>query len=206
MASSRFRDMVARLAELRSVFLPRRFDPTGSYPANQSDLTRAYRLLCHAEIEACMEDIALQAVSKTCAAWGSSGKPSRSLIGLLAYHHAPPITVELTSSVAPKKAKEIDDAVRDAKRSYSHYVRMSNHGIRATQVRRLLLPAGVQEAQLDGTWLNTIDSFGANRGETAHASAQRTVTLPDPKTELTTVKAIASGLRFIDALLQKLSR
>ena len=76
-------------------------------------------------------------------------------------------------------------------------------GIKAKNVRRLLLPAGVFEHELGGTWLNNLNSFGESRGETAHG---RTQAIPDPKSELDTVTDIIRGLERIDSLLTALRK
>jgi hypothetical protein len=68
---------------------------------------------------------------------------------------------------------------------------------------RLLLPVGVQEHELDRTWLATIDSFGSVRGDTAH-QAMRTQQPPDPANELAIVRQIVTGLRQLDELLTNL--
>jgi hypothetical protein len=164
MPSKRFEEMEKRLGELRSSFLPDAWDPTGTYTPRVVDLTRAYRLLSHAEIEAYLEDVALAAVVRACEAWDVTRTVSECLLSLLAYFGAAPITAKEIAKAKP--GRQLVDVVESAKKDYSHYVREENHGIRALNVRRLLFAAGVREHDLSSTWLNTIDSFGAQRGET----------------------------------------
>ena len=67
--SARFRELRARIRELRKHFLPRRFDDTGSYSARQFDRARAFRLLAHAEIESYLEDVAFDAANNAFRVW-----------------------------------------------------------------------------------------------------------------------------------------
>jgi hypothetical protein len=54
--SSSFAAMRSRIDDLRDIFLPKEFDPTGSYEDDQRTRTIAFRLLAHAEIESFLED------------------------------------------------------------------------------------------------------------------------------------------------------
>jgi hypothetical protein len=205
MASARFKEVERRLVELRRAFLPATFDPTGTYPSKQADLTRAYQLLAHAEIESYLEDVAFETVLKTCGKWDKSRRVSRALLSLVAFHGDRPAAIGDASAISPRPVRELDDLVNSAKALYSKYVKTENNGIRAANIRRLLLPAGVGEHELDFTWLAAIDSFGAKRGETAH-TAKSTVSVPDPETEYKAVQDIVVGLGKIDGLLRDLRR
>lgn len=203
MASRRFRQLERRLRDLRHNFLPPDFEPTGDYPEAQADMTRAYRMLSHAEIESCIEDIARETVILACKRWSNSHRFSRPLLSLVAYCGDAPIQMKDAAATTVRPTREVRDSIETAKKRYSSTVHWNN-GIRAKNVRELLLPTGVGEHELDSVWLTTIDSFGASRGETAHLPA--TVTAPDPKNEFETVTAIAQGLGRIDAILGRLRR
>jgi len=84
------------------------------------------------------------------------------------------------------------------------WVRVENHGIKERNVLKLLLPVGIREHEIETAWLATIDSFGSDRGTTAHQSASKPQALPDPKSELETVKAIVKGMIPIDRRLAEL--
>lgn len=202
MASKRFRQLERRLKALRK-FLPPDFEPTGDYPESQADMTRAYRMLSHAEIESCIEDIALDTVTLACKRWEDSRRFSRPLLSLVAYCGDAPIKMKDAEVTTVRTTREVSDAIAAAKKRYSN-TKSRNNGIRAYNVRELLLPAGIGEHELDATWLTTIDSFAAKRGETAHLPA--TVTAPDPKNEFDTVTTIVEGLGRIDAILGRLRR
>ena len=63
--STRFREMRARLTELRHHMLPASFSATGGLQRSTIRSGRAgYRVLVHAEIESYLEDIAREAVTR----------------------------------------------------------------------------------------------------------------------------------------------
>ena len=96
------------------------------------------------------------------------------------------------------------ERVTTAKDDFMRWVKVGNHGIRERNVLKLLLPVGIREIEIESAWLATIDGFGNNRGTTAHQSAKKPQTIPDPKSELETVKAILKGLVPIDRRLSEL--
>jgi len=79
----------------------------------------------------------------------------------------------------------------------------SRSGVREENVLKILLPAGIREHEIDSAWLATIDSFGRNRGSTAH-KAGRPQTPPDPAAEFQAVQSIVEGLTPLDKRLSEL--
>ena len=84
----------------------------------------------------------------------------------------------------------------------TRYANDENHGIRERNILRLLLPIGINEYDIDTTWLSTTDSFSQDRGESAHRS-NRVANPLDPKTEHDRVGQILEGLMAIDHRLLK---
>jgi len=79
-------------------------------------------------------------------------------------------------------------------------VKADNHGIRERNLMKLLLPLGVSEFDIDIVWLATVDSFGQNRGSTAHSSiSNRALQPPDPKSESDVVGQILDGICKLDS-------
>ncbi len=204
--SDRYRELQRRLGELREHLLPRQFSPTGEYSDRVYDRTRAFRLMVHAELEACIEDLALHTVDAVCNLWAIDRKPRTTLVALLAHDSegfgGPPVELPTSSPAEPRSLRGRVDLAR---RRFSYYVRTQNHGIRESNVLALLLPAGVRESEIEPLWLADIDSFGLRRGETAH-QARRTQQPLDPRDEQEQAKALVRRLGPIDSLLQSLSR
>lgn len=67
----------------------------------------------------------------------------------------------------------------------------------------MILPIGLSAGDVDATWLNTLDTFGVNRGEIAHTSI-KTQQQIDPQDELKTVEGLLKGLEILDGLVDKL--
>lgn len=202
--SARLRELERRLSELRGHLLPARFEPTGAYSARVLDRARGYRLLAHAEIEACIEDLALDLVTKAYAAWELDRRPRTCLLALVSFYEGKPTPFPETlpamlSRVTPGFMK---DRIEKAKNAYARNVH-ENNGVKEKDFLRLLLPIGIQEHELDRTWLATVDSFGSVRGDTAHQS-MRAQQPPDPANELAIVRQIVIGLRELDERLTRL--
>lgn len=196
--SQEFRTLRTRIRQLRNHFLPRRFDPTGSYSERQFDRARAFRLLAHAEIESYLELVSFETANKAYDAWQARGIITEPLISMVAYTETPLGKVPETKPGTGKADLQI--RIEKSRNSLTSYSRARNNGIREKNILRLLLPVGITEADLDSIWLSTIDSFGKDRGETAHQS-NRVSNPPDPKNEFDKVAQIVKGLTGIDRKL-----
>ena len=196
--SQEFRTLRTRIRQLRNHFLPRRFDPTGSYSERQFDRARAFRLLAHAEIESYLELVSFETANKAYDAWQSRGIITEPLISMVAFTETPLGKVPETKPGTGKA--DLQTRIEKSRNSLTKYSRAQNNGIRERNILRLLLPVGIREADLDSIWLSTIDSFGKDRGETAHKS-NRVSNPPDPKNEFDKVDQIVKGLTGIDRKL-----
>lgn len=202
MPSAKYRQLTRRLNKLRKHFLPR-ISNTGDYTELELDRVRGYRLLVHAEIESYLEDRARFIANESVKRWCADGKPKAVVLALLSFHlkqerlsHQ-----DLKDEYSGSKAR-VREAIRAANQAYNQ-VLSQNNGVREDSILKILLPIGMQPSDLDQTWLNTIDSFGAARGQVAHTSI-RTQQPPDPLTEFNTVEQILAGLARIDAALSKI--
>jgi hypothetical protein len=70
--SVRYRVLTRELNRLRTRFLPRRFSATGSYTPRQLELTYAYRVFAHAEIEDYFEDRAWKTARRAKNGWDNT--------------------------------------------------------------------------------------------------------------------------------------
>ena len=201
MASARYRILTRNVAKLEQRFLPKLL--TGPFTIRQHDLARGFRLLAHAEIEAYLEDrakeISLAAVQK----FQADKKPHVVVLSLIAWKI---VQTELNEKYHRDhfagNHDHMVEVVKLANNRYQYAIQ-HNHGIREDNVLSLLLPVGFTAAQIDPTWLNTMNSFGRIRGETAHTSFAPTQ-LVDPGTEKTTVAQLVQGLEAIDQTFSQL--
>ena len=200
MCSNEFRALQTRIRRLREHLLPKQFDPTGRYSERQLDRARAYRLLAHAEIESYLEKIVSDTANEAYNIWENKGLITDPLIAMLAYSDNGPRPVP--TSKPTDGPRDLRDRVKKAKNALTRYVNVENHGIRERNILRLLLPIGISEFEIETDWLSTIDSFGQDRGVSAHGS-NRVANPPDPKTEHDRVGQILEGLMAIDHRLLK---
>ena len=195
--SSRYRRLRSRLRELRSHFLPRSFDPTGTYSERQIDRTRAYKLLAHAEIEWYLEEIVVETANTAFDAWQQRGVITEPLVAMVAYMENTLGAVPTTKSTSQR---DLNLRIEQSKNYFNTHVKSRNHGLRERNILRLLLPVGLSEFDIDSFWLATTDSFGQSRGLTAHRSNQ-VDNRPDPRNEFEIVRQVLEGLSDIDARL-----
>jgi hypothetical protein len=189
--SARLLELKKRLVILRRHLLPGDLSSTGSYSPRVLDRARAYRVLTHAEFETYLEDRCWTIASGAIREWKVDKKPRHVLMSLLS-----------RCGSASDSDETLDERVGRAGSTFFHTIK-NNHGIRESNLLALLQPVGIELADLNGTWVNTVDSFGAARGEVAHTTvgAQRPI---DPRTERTTVTQVRDGFRDLDKLLNSL--
>lgn len=218
--SKRFRMLKKELNRLRQYFLPKKFDPLGSYTERQLTHATAYRMLVHAEIEAYLEDRVKEVADAAIQEWSKSSKVSRTLLALLAFSgmelESPPDSLTPSQSSANKKLEDRLQLNKKLGKVYGNFLSSvkDNHGIKENNILSLLLPVGIDSEELDRDWLNLMDDFGEKRGLIAHTSASsyKTTQPIDPKQELDTVNRIIGefpgikGLMDIDKLLNELMK
>ena len=76
--------MNAGLRALRKHFLPPQFSVTGTYNPRWHNLAAGYRLLAHAEIEACLEAIATAASARCVHEWKYKHRIGLTTVSLIA--------------------------------------------------------------------------------------------------------------------------
>jgi hypothetical protein len=195
--SDEFVRLVFRVRELRDIFLPDEPEPTGSYEPAIYDRVRAFILLCHAELEDYLEQVAISVLNDAKAKWDLDGVARGALLAVLAFSKN---RVTLPPGAVTPGPSTLRQVVDDCVAGFANDIFRSNHGIKEENVLALLLPVGIRETDISTTWLASMSSFAATRGSHAHRSASAT-TLPDPFDTLTNVIALAEGLRSLDLKL-----
>lgn len=206
--SLRFTQLQGEIRRLRRHLLPRQWNPTGSYSERIADRARAFRVLSHAEIEYFIENVILDAVEKKYLEWKGARLPSYVMTCLLAASKVDWVDTEasavgiipLTGAKIKKDDHSIHDMIDRAVKQYRNIVD-DNHGIKPANLKRLIMPVGIALSDLDPTWLNHMDTFGAKRGAIAHRSRLGLSVPLDPKTESDTVDLLLVGLKELDAMI-----
>lgn len=195
--SVRYRELARRVNVLERR-LPR-VNPTGEYSSKQYDSVLAFRLLAHAEVEACIEDLARNALLGAFRAYKLDGRARLPLLAVASF------------SAAGKPGGVVAEGDAD----FGHWLGLAvtahgkriadNNGIRERNIAALLLPVGIQLPEIDPLWLAEIDAFGHRRGDAAHRS-WGTQQPPDPVSEKSSIRFVVTGLRAIDSRLSDLAK
>lgn len=124
--SSRFRGLRARIRELRNHFLPRSFDPTGTYTKRQIDRARAFRLLAHAEIEWYLEEVVVETANTAFSIWQQRGLITEPLVCMVAFMEEKPEDVPRTKPTGP--ARDLEVRMERSKNYFNTYAKSRNNG------------------------------------------------------------------------------
>lgn len=193
--SSIYRKLCSRVAKLERSYLPTSKDPLKKYTKKEEDDIKAYSLLVHAELEAYFEDIARNKAKEALSKWRLNPQKYSSyvLLSLSCF-------VDQNSKIKAELSTELK--LRKIVGVFCEKIK-ANHGIKEDNIKGLLLPIGVAETDLDTTWLNTITSFGAIRGEVAHSSYSvvRALNHNDIKDD---VNKILADLKSLDIIINAL--
>lgn len=203
--SRRYRELGRAVSKLRKALLPRRFSPTGTYRSEESVHLGAvsFRILVHAEIEAFIEDRALELFDEGWKAWSVSRVPTRVILGLLGYSGTSTMLPpgKLGGDAANQKAyDDLATPVQSANNVWRASHR-ENHGVKEANVLRLLLPLGIESTELDTTLLADLTSYGADRGTVAHRSSVGVGRYADPREEVQRAEQLVASLRALDRVL-----
>ena len=157
----------------------------------QADRLRGLRLLCHAELEDYFESVALKLLTKAEKRWVEKKIANYNLSSLFIWHDK----IDKNDTNDTKARMIIADYRKEIK---------SNHGIKEDNIKKLFGPLGYRTDDFDSTFISTLSSFGALRGETAHMSANKTQQPLDQNTELKRIKDLLKGIAdFEDVLNSK---
>ncbi|MFN1186864.1 HEPN domain-containing protein [[Kitasatospora] papulosa] len=205
MPTLRYKQLRSRVDRLERLFLPP-LSPVGSYSADEYDKVRAFIVLCHAEVEAYIETMALDVLRKAEDRWKSSSIAGSCIASLMLFNDKQVSPPKKLSKQSPEESTDV--VIKTAIRKHREYAQRDNHGIKETNLLRLLLPIGFQESDFDSmsTWLGTMNSFGVSRGLVAHQSANRVQNPPDPSIIRQQVSDVLNGIVLLEPTFARLRR
>lgn len=184
-----------RILQLEKSLLPA-ISPTGVYSEVQYDQVRGYLLLCHAEIEAYLEELAVKAAEQSLSKWQRDNRVNRCLAALMLHHN---------KDVTPSPST-MTSHINLAVKNHIRAVRDGNHGIKENNLYSMYLPIGMDKSEVSATLLAELESLGAARGKVAHTAAKSVQTPPDPGSIRQQVWNVVSELDDFDALGSTLRR
>ena len=181
--SVRYNNLVARVTQLVSHLLPA-IDPTLSYSDKDRDLTRAFCLLCHAELESYIEDITKEVVDRAFSKWNANKEIISPIIFHLAYNYR-------QENGKPKESPY--GMVFKSYNSLTETIK-KNNGIKENNLMGFFKPIGYE---IDPTLQSTLNDYGKTRGDIAHTSFNTQQPL-DPATEKNNITQILNALKTFD--------
>ncbi len=155
MLSTDYQNLVKNIHTIDSEF--RTFSKEdSSNPENQRKL-RACISLIHAELETYFEIIAQKVIESY-----ELNRLPRNKVGKLSY------AIALYNIKAYEGSLDnVNDRLKICVNIYKQSV-SKNNGIKEKDILKILLPIGFPFINIDNTWLSTVNSFGAFRGELIH--------------------------------------
>lgn len=123
------------------------------------DLCRGYKILCHAEIEYYLEEVAKMILNESLWCWKSEKKVTLPIVGLLGNYEK----IETNDNIDTKINKVANDYLEKALKG--------NHGIKEENLKRIYVNIGIDTSEFDITWVAALSSYGFSRGTIAHTSA-----------------------------------
>lgn len=201
-ASKRWNALKKEVEKFRRQFLPATFSPTGAYPgsARVQAHTRAFVVLCHAEVESYLEAWAKEIARKAEDAWTSNVSISEPLTFLVATHGK---SVVVSDNINDPSADDVRKRFGEIaqKRLHDFYKLVAdNNGIKEHNVAKLFAPLGVPSTAYGANLLTKLESLGARRGTHAHNSSKlaAVINVLDPKTEYDSMMDLVNELEPLD--------
>lgn len=124
----------------------------------QEDLVRAFRLLCHAEIEDYIEGLATKLLEDGVQNWNENRVANYNIASLF---------------ISSEKIDKNFDITQKAHQLFSKFREKikSNNGIKEENIKKIFAPLGYSINDFDNLFISDISSFGTSRGQVAHTSA-----------------------------------
>lgn len=186
--STRYISLVRALKKLEKM-LPK-YDPFGNYSFLQQTKIRGYKVFVHAEFETYFEDIVTAKLEVSSQIWIATKQSTNVLLAIVTY------------SEYKKDLDNFNDTVLRAIKNHRDTVK-SNHGIKDKNLKDIFIPIGLDFNDVSPTLLNSLNSFGGERGSVVHKSITTTVTL-DPRNEKFKVSNILQELALFDLFVKSL--
>ena len=199
--SRKYRILEKNLDKLEKNFIPKKSD-IGAYSEKEYLMTKAYMLLTYAEIEYYFEQNSVEIAKDRFNKWKEKEKANITVIALVAFSESgkekPPETIASPQPGQEGFWKNKISLINKASKALSEYQFevINNHGIKESNILKLLLPIGFPYDKFDETWLAEMNSFGIQRGIFAHSTFVNN--LPDPQEEIKRIKKIVKGIKLID--------
>jgi hypothetical protein len=197
MASKQYNLMKERANRLKKLFTPKKQNVSGVYKINTKEKTYSFSVLMHASIENYLElelkSIGDSAIEK----WNLSQFTSIPLIAMMCRREGDEIGFsEDVYSISA--AKRLSTVVNLNHKQFLGRI-SKNHGIRKENLAKLFMSVGFTPSGACQIIINSLDGFGAKRGEYAHTAPSSTLLREtDPFTEAAETMRLVDELEVLD--------
>jgi len=202
--SRRYAALQKEVEALREHFLPKPFNPLGTYPNSRRVQAHAgaFLVLSHAEFESYLEDWAKDLTRACEVLWGKSGRVAMPLAHLLGISDERiGLPKSLTAAGAKDSSARLGETLVALFQDFYGRIK-ANNGIKESNVVSLFAPLGIPSAAFTPTLLPNLDALGSKRGTHAHVS-RAVVAALDAETEYKLVISVLTDLKvFDDALVE----
>lgn len=194
MASSQLIALEQHLADFEANFIVNRAEFSDYTPQDHMNAL-GYRLLASAALEHYVEEVCLSAANVGIERMLKS-QPTATGRSILLWH----LTRKWTRPAAIHEADLLDhyDLIEPAKSAYLKHVR-SNHGINGDDLRRLVFPLGLRDAQVPDVLTTSLDVLASQRNPASHTYQNRAKSMTEPAEEVRLIAQILAPLRQLDA-------
>ena len=164
--------------------------------SQQQDFIRAFRLLCHAEFENYIEDIANNLVKNAEEKWCQTQIANYNLSSIFITSH------RVNIDEKKKKQETVQTKARRMIHDFKETIN-GNHGIKESNILKLFGPLGYDINDFDTFFLSELNTFGSDRGIVAHTSASlQTQQLLNFNEEVIRVNRILSGIKEFQEVIE----
>lgn len=200
MPSSLFVSLNQTITKLRTSLIVERNDYSHYTPADH-DMALAFRVLASAHLEDYAEKRCVDALTGAVELHrrGQQTRASRCLVTWFA--------ARTETEVIPLEAPEYagDQRIDEALKTYEKHVK-KKHGISGTNLKSLVTPIGVREADLDDRLFSKLDVLAQKRGAAAHIRVNRAKQMQQPKQEWEAIDELMPLLRDLDDAISTATR
>ena len=142
----------------------------------EEDMVRAMIVLCHAEFEDYLENLAQNLLTAGEEQWVTEQVANRNIAALFLNSEKMKNDEKLPNMTLCTFSRKMINQHRD-------WINYENHGIKRKNIENMYMPLGYNINDFNQDFLNVLDAFGVNRGKVAHLTFMKTRNVLDFTTE-----------------------
>lgn len=162
----------------------------------QEDMIRAMIVLCHAEFEDYLENLAENLLSVGEERWKTEQVANKNIASLFLNSDKMKNDEKLPEMTVYTFSRKMINQHRD-------WINYENHGIKRKNIENMYMPLGYNINEFNQDFLNELDAFGADRGKVAHSTFMKTRNILDFTTEKKKILYILDEIKNFEQSLSE---